>query len=128
MQTAMRSSNLFDNPVSARGNVDVMNLHRVHYSDLKDIDAKILCNLMTGVFLYENGLENGKPLSPRKRGRYLEQENYRNFALWAAQFETTKHAWMLKKPGIVAEMVAHQRQDSETAENFWHLVFTESHT
>lgn len=118
---------LFDHPASVRGNLDVMNLHRVHYKDLQDVEAKILLNLTSGIALYEKGLEKGVFLPVRERGGYLEREDYRRFALWAAPFAKVVHGWMLKKPGIVAEMVGHRRLDRDAAETFWQLVFNESH-
>ncbi len=118
---------LFDHPASARGNSDVMNLHRVHYKDLQDVDTKLLLNLTSGIALFEKGLEKGLFLPVRERGAYLERDEYRKFALWVAPFTKSVHGWMLKKPGIVAEMVAHRRADQVTADRFWELVFLESH-
>jgi hypothetical protein len=118
---------LFDHPASVRGNIDVMNLHRVHYADLQEVDAKLLLNLTSGIALFEKGLEKGSFFPARERGAYLEHEEYRQFVLWAASYVKAVHAWMLKKPGIVAEMVGHRRLDPHAAEDFWHLVFTESH-
>ncbi len=46
---------------------------------------------------------------------------------WAAQFASTRHAWLLKKPGVVAEMVSNRLSDADEAGDFWTLVFTESH-
>ena len=118
---------LFDHPASARGNSDVMNLHRVHYKDLQGVDTKVLLNVTSGIALFEKGLDKGVFLPVRERGGYLEREEYRSFALWAAPFAKAVHGWMLKKPGIVAEMVGQRRLDQETADTFWQLVFTESH-
>lgn len=118
---------LFDHPASARGNSDVMNLHRVHYRDLQDVDTKVLLHVTSGIAFFEKSLEKGIFLPVRQRGGYLERDEYRSFALWVAQFATAVHGWMLKKPGIVAEMIAHRRVDRATANTFWQLVFTESH-
>src|SRR4030095_16906328 len=118
---------LFDHPVSARGNVDVMNLHRVHYEDLKDVNPQVLLNLMAGVALHEKSLPKGMFLPARERGVYLEKEENRDFALWAAPFSKSLHGWMLKKTGIVAEMVGDRRLDPQIADDFWQLVFNESH-
>lgn len=118
---------LFDNPAAARGNGDVMNLYRKHYHDLQDVDIKLLLQVTSGIALFEKGLDKGLFLPVRERGAYLETEEYRRFALWAAPFTKAVHGWMLKKPGIVAEMVGHRRADQATAEEFWALVFDESH-
>jgi len=118
---------LFDHPISARGNVDVMNLHRVQYKDLDDVNPQVLLNLMAGVALHEKSLPKGLFLPARERGVYLQKEENRDFALWAAQFSKTLHGWMLKKAGVVAEMVGDRRVDQEIADKFWQLVFNESH-
>jgi hypothetical protein len=117
----------FDNPKSVRGNVDAMNVYRVHYPELAEIESQILLNLMTGVSLFEKNLPNGIFYSSRDRGLYLENVEYRNFAVWAAPFANTLHGWMLKKAGIVAEMVGDRRVDQEVAGEFWQLAFNESH-
>src|SRR5262245_20526259 len=46
---------IFDNPISARANVDVMNLHRMHYEDLANVTPQALVNLMDGFALYQKG-------------------------------------------------------------------------
>lgn len=126
-QDAFAIFDLFDHPSSSRSNVDVMNLHRVYYPDLKDIDAKQVLTLASGIALFEKGIEHGVFLPARERGAYLAQEHYRQFILWAAPFAKAVHGWMLHKPGIVAEMLSHWRSEAEVAETFWQLVFTESH-
>jgi hypothetical protein len=118
---------LFDHPSSSRSNIDVMNLHRVYYEDLNDVDAKLVLTLAGGIALYEKGLDTGIFLPARDRGAYLAQDDYRQFILWAAPFAKAVHGWMLHKPGIVAEMLSQRRLDAATAETFWQLVFTESH-
>jgi hypothetical protein len=119
---------LFDHPRSVRNNVDVMNLHRAHYPDLKDVDAKLCLALCNGIALFEQSRgEKGQVLPTRQRGGYLEQDDYRTFVQWAAPFAAERHAWLLRKPGVVAEMVANRRSFADEAEEFWRLVFTESH-
>jgi hypothetical protein len=118
---------MFDNPVSARANIDVMNFYRVRYEDLKDISNQVLMHLMAGVALHQKSVPNGIFLAARDRGLYLENEENRHFAIWAAPFAKALHAWMLGKAGIVAEMVAQRRLDQEMADKFWQLVFNESH-
>jgi hypothetical protein len=118
---------LFDHPRSVRSNVDVMNLHRAHFPDLKAIDAKLCLALCNGIAMYEASRENGLVLPTRQRGGYLETDAYRSFVEWGAAFASTRHAWLLKKPGVVAEMVANRLSDADDAQDFWGLVFTESH-
>lgn len=118
---------LFDHPASSRSNIDVMNLHRVYYQDLQDLDAKLVLTLASGIALFEKGIDKGLFLPVRERGAYLAREDYRQFILWAVPFAKAVHGWMLHKPGIVAEMLSHRRNDADAAETFWQLVFTESH-
>jgi hypothetical protein len=118
---------LFDNPSAARNNIDVMNLHRVYYPDLADVDAKLVLTLASGIALFEKGTAKGVFLPARERGAYLAREDYRQFILWAAPFAKAVHGWMLHKPGIVAEMLVQRRTDAETADAFWQLVIKESH-
>ena len=118
---------IFDHPSSSRTNIDVMNLHRVYYDDLQEVDAKLVLTLASGIALYEKGIDKGLFLPARERGAYLAREDYRQFILWAAPFAKAVHGWMLHKPGIVAEMLSHRRSDAEAAETFWRLVFKESH-
>ena len=118
---------IFDNPTAARSNIDVMNLHRVYYPDLQDVDAKLVLTLASGIALFEKGIDKGLFLPVRERGAYLAREDYRQFILWAAPFAKAVHGWMLHKPGIVAEMLSQRRTDAQAAETFWQLVFRESH-
>lgn len=123
--------NLFDHPASARGNLDVMNLYRVHYPDLAHISTGLVLHMASGIALHEKSLlekgASGLFLPTRNRGQYLERPESRQFIVWAAQFADAVHGWMLKKPGIVAEMVAEWRMDAQVADAFWRLVFEESH-
>ncbi len=128
-QDAFKLFNLFDHPRSARGNVDVMNLYRAHYPDLKGVNAKLCLAVCNGLAMFEAGRgEKGVVLPTRQRGAYLEDDDYRVFVKWVdSTLAGTVHAWLLKKPGVVAEMVANRRSDLTEAETFWGLVFTESH-
>ncbi len=119
---------LFDHPRSVRGNVDVMNLHRAHYPDLKTVDSKLCLALCNGIAMFEAARgDKGVVLPTRQRGGYLQQDDYRSFVQWGATFAVTRHAWLLKKPGVVWEMIVSRRSDPDEAEEFWRLVFTESH-
>jgi hypothetical protein len=51
-------------------------------------------------------------------------------AQWLATFQGRKNATFLRRPVIVREMLAHRRASpasAELADQFWTLVFTESH-
>jgi hypothetical protein len=67
---------LFDNPSAARNNIDVMNLHRVYYPDLADVDAKLVLTLASGIALFEKGTAKGVFLPARERGAYLAREDF----------------------------------------------------
>ena len=121
---------LFDNPQSARTNLDIMGLYRARYPDLAGIDLKILVDVTNGVWFYEHERgDQGVAFKPRERGLYLMRPEVRAFARWVtAGFADAKHKWMFGKVGIVAEMFASmQVPDKSVAEEFWRLVLTESH-
>jgi hypothetical protein len=119
---------LFDNPRSVRTNTDVMGLHRAHYPELKTVDDTLCVALCNGIAMFEAGREKGIVLVSRQRGGYLQHENYRSFIVWAATaLAGTKHDRLLKKPGVVAEMIANRGSEPSAADEFWRLVFTESH-
>lgn len=117
---------LFDNPAAARSNGDVMHVYQERYDDLHAVDTKLVLMLASGLALYEKG-KGGLFLQTRQRGAYLAREDFRQFILWASPFGKAVHGWLLKKPGVVAEMLAHRTVDEATAHTFWQLVFTESH-
>jgi hypothetical protein len=119
---------LWDHPRSARSNADVMNQHVRHYADLAGIEAKLCLTLCSGIARFEASRgEKGEVLSARERGAYLQHDHYRSFVVWAATLSGTVHASLLNKPGVVAEMVANRGSDPTEADEFWRLVFTESH-
>jgi len=119
---------LFDHPKSARSNADTMGLHRAHHPDLVNVDLNLLVNLGNGFAYFNATREDGTELAPRSRGIYYAEPIYRDFALWAAPYHDSRHAWMFKKPGLVAEMFYEITMvDEVMAKDFWQLVLTESH-
>src|SRR5215468_2005471 len=119
--------NLFDHPKSARTNTDVMGLYRSHWTDLSEIPNSHLVNVANGIIMYERNRETPLLLAPRSRGGYWDNEVYREFARWTWGFTDTEHDWMLKKSGLVAEMLDDRLTDAAAADEFWTLVVTESH-
>jgi hypothetical protein len=126
-EDAFQIFNIFDHPRSARTNTDVMGLHRAQYEALAGVDLHTLVGLCNGIAFHEAHREGGQVWSPRERGAYLENDTIREFVLWAAEFKPAKHAWMLGKAGIVAEMFSTFTADQAAAREFWRLVLTESH-
>src|SRR5215475_12875978 len=119
---------MFDHPKSARTNTDIMGLHRAHHPDLAEIDVNLLVHLSNGFAFFNATRDGGTELAPRQRGAYYEDPIYREFALWAAPYHNSRHAWLFKKPGVVAEMYNDFVLIDETeAKQFWQLVLTESH-
>ena len=120
--------NIFDHPRSARTNTDVMGLYRAQFDqELAGLNLSTLVALCGGLYFHENHRENGRVWPPRERGLYLHDPAMRQFVLWAAGLDTTKHHWLLGKAGVVAEMYADFQADEEKAREFWTLVFRENH-
>jgi hypothetical protein len=119
---------LFDHPKSLRSNTDIMGLHRAHHPDLAEVDVNLLVHLGNGLAFFNGSREDGKELAPRERAGYYLDPICRQFALWAAPYHASRHAWLFKKPGVVAEMYNDIVVVDETeAKRFWELVLTESH-
>ena len=120
---------LFDNPKAARSNTDVMGLYQAHYPDLIGIDTHLVVNVCAGIAFEEESRQAGVVWTARQRGLYLERDTVRTFARWANAFTTSTHAWLFKRPGVVAEMFnAHQdEQKRAIATRFWTYVLHENH-
>lgn len=120
--------NLFDHPKSLRSNTDVMGLHRAHHPDLAEVDVNLLVHLGNGLAFFNATRDGGMELAPRDRAMYYLDPSCRQFALWAAPYHASRHAWLFKKPGVVAEMYNDiVVLDEPDAKRFWELVLTESH-
>jgi hypothetical protein len=119
--------NLFDHPKSARTNTDAMGVHRAHWPDLAGIPNSHLVNVANGITMYEHSRETPLLFTPRERGGYWDNDVYREFVRWTWGFTDTEHDWMLKKSGLVAEMLDDRLTDAKAADEFWTLVLTEGH-
>ena len=126
---------LFDNPMSARTNLDKLGIYVAQYGDeLKDIDRKLLNQILSAVHWYKNDLSKqadtgGMPVvtfSPRERGLYLEEPAVRAFARWINHWHDSKHHWMFGNHGITAEIYADWTKHPALAGVFWGEVLTES--
>jgi hypothetical protein len=62
----------------------------------------------------------------RDHGLYFNIESNRAFAVWLHNWAESKHAWMISKRGIAAEIFADWLADPVLASRFWGEVFTES--
>jgi hypothetical protein len=120
--------NLFNHPKSARTNEDAVGIYRARAKVLNDISKPFLVKVGDGIAEYERGRDGGMVLVPRERGSYfLLSDQYRDFTLWIGRFRTTKNAAFMKRPALVAEMLADWLYSSEHATEFWQYVLTESH-
>jgi hypothetical protein len=125
---------LFDNPISARTNTDKMGVYVADYEDLAAVDRAFLAKTARGIDYYLRDTSNPEDAartalvlhSSRNHGLYFNEAQNRNFALWLYQWRGARHAWMISKPGLVAEMFADWRNYPSIAETFWSQVFTES--
>ena len=121
---------LFDKynpPESARTNDDVMGLYQSQYPEFKEFNPGFLLNVAAGLNRHEAGLQDGRALPARQRGMLWANPSYREFALWAGQFQGPKDVTLnfrfLRKPIIVAEMFADMCAHREAAGEFWGHVF-----
>jgi hypothetical protein len=126
---------LFDNPRSVRSNQDKLSIYIAQHDAVKGIDPMLLGKVLHGIHYYRLDLvrQSGAGQLPqmslpilRDLGMYLEEKENIEFALWINRWRDTKHAWMVGKPGIVAEVFSDWRDHPEVAAQFWGEVFTES--
>src|SRR5262249_15132386 len=101
---------LFDNPMSARTNMDKLGVLVAGYADLADLDRGFLSHVAKGIDYYFRGLsKDGKQsvlFANRDCGLYFIDAEVRKFALWIQSWDNAKHGWMIGKPGITAEIYA----------------------
>lgn len=125
---------MFDNPQSARTNTDAMGIHRAHFDDLIRLDNAFLVKVANGIDFYLKDLvsnsETGGSIHrwpSRKHGFYFDDEEHRRFALWLNRWKDAKYAWMISKPGIVAEMFSDWKMQETIATTFWGYVIRFDH-
>ena len=144
--------NSFDNPKSARTNGDAMSIYRAHFPVLKDIENPYLVNVAKGIDFYlaektrEIQKDNEKAatkaakkrqvieltelpvrFSAREYGNYWRNPQYLDFALWLTQWKGTRCAWIIKKHGVVAQILASWLTVPQQALRYWGFVFREDH-
>ena len=121
---------LFDNPISARSNADKLGIYIADYADLAKLDRAFLGRAARGIDYYCRDLfkSNSKVMvfGAREHGLYFHADGAnRDFAVWLYGHRQTKHAWMIGKPGIAAEIYSDWRNHPELADRFWTEVMTE---
>jgi hypothetical protein len=123
---------LFDNPLSARTNADKMGIYIADYAELDQLDRTFLGRTARGIdYFFRDLLKEGqkaKVFDSREHGLYFDDGVNRAFAVWLYEHHQTKHAWMVGKPGIAAEIYIDWRSHPELAKVFWAEVFTESNS
>lgn len=119
--------NLFDNPIAARSNTDIMGVHTAHHPDLKSLGSKFLVTVTNGIWFHEHSLKDGLVLKPRERGGYFANPANREFALWVERFRGSINEVLIKRQGVMAEIYADWKYNPAMALEFWSLVLTESH-
>ena len=121
---------LFDNPMSARTNADKLGIYIADHPDLVGMDRTFLGKVARGIdYYYRDLLKNNSKIvvfEPRQHGLYFHMDaTNRAFAIWLAGQHQAKHAWMIGKPGITAEIYSDWRNHPELADRFWTEVMTE---
>jgi hypothetical protein len=124
---------LFNNPASVRSNLDKLGVYIADYAELIQMDRVFLGYAAHGIDYYCRTLALAEPdrkvmiFGAREHGLYFHTDPVnRAFAAWLYGQHQTIHAWMISKPGIVAEIYADWRNHRALAERFWMEVFTES--
>ena len=119
---------LFDNPNSARTNLDKMGIFIANHPDLTHIEDRGFLNKVAHGIDYHHREANA-PVTHTARdfGVYYDDDaRNRDFANWLYGWHDAIHAWMVGKPGIVAEIYADWISYPALAGEFWGQVFTES--
>ncbi len=129
----------FDSPISIRNSVDCIGTDMVDHPDLDAIPRKFLHKVLGGISFYTKDLNRSDggirtEWEPREVAAYFHEEENRRFAMWiheqsnlVVRLAHKPNSWMFTKPGIIAEMLADWKSNSELAMRFWQLVLTESH-
>lgn len=124
---------LFDNPIAARTNVEKIGVYVAEYAELAHTEHTFLVKVTRGFdYYYRDLLKEGPELQPvllyvtREHGLYFREEAHRLFVHWLHVWRSSKHSWMIGKPGLVAEMFADWKNHPEPATRFWEEVMMES--
>jgi hypothetical protein len=140
----------FNNPLSARSSVDILEGYQARYPELKDLDPTFLMKALNGMTFYEKqqhdllakknqakGLKT-KPLfavAHRNIGVRLDEPVRRQFIVWLQQLRAALadkprairlFRAYLSKSGLVAHIYSGWRENATIAQQFWTTVMTES--
>jgi hypothetical protein len=141
MEEAPVLFDLFDNPRSARSNTDKIGVDVAGYEELVNISRSFLFKVANGIDFYRRDLpETDKnqvvhKFGSRAHGSYFHESLNREFAVWLDAISSlhqdnerkpARHAWMVGKPGLVAEIFADWSTNPEIALRFWDEVLNES--
>lgn len=123
---------MFDHPRSARTNTDVMGFYSAAFENIESFHPGFLVKAARGIDYSTNDrIKKGEKTlvryDARAYGLYWQNEVNREFAVWLHQFVNDKHAWMLSKTGLVAEIYDDWRTMPDVATEFWEYVFKENH-
>lgn len=123
---------MFDNPQSARTHTDAMSIYRAQWGDLKGLKNAFLVDVAKGIdyYLEEFPLDPNYPKvqwARRKFGMYYTTPKHRDFANWLHQWEDARHAWMIGKGELTAEMFHDWNAFPNIATIFWGYVLKEDH-
>jgi hypothetical protein len=120
---------MFDNPISARSNLDKLGVYVAEFADLKDIEHKFINRILGGIHFFQLDLikqqeQQGNKVAlivnnARDRGVYLHDADVRSFVIWIHQWYHAHNNWMFEKPGITAEIYADWKALPQIAEDFW---------
>jgi len=128
-----RVFDFFNNPASARTNVDVMGVYRAEFDDpgatpIADIPRERLVQITNGINAYNAELEDGFTRDTRTRGAFFADPANRAFARWVQdEFGKCRHPWVFARNGVVAEMLADYIASKQVATEFWGHVLNETH-
>lgn len=121
---------LFDNPLSARTNSEKLGIYIASYDELTHLDRSFLNKIAHGIdYFCRDAIAAGQKhivYPQRSHGLYFVESPHREFAVWLHDLRNAKHAWMVSKPGITAEIFADWLNHPEVAKQFWYEVMTES--
>ena len=117
---------LFDNPNSARTNLDKMGIFIATHTDLAHIEDRAYLSKVAHGIDYHNREGKLETHTARDFGMYFDVPVNRAFANWLYRWHEAEHAWMIGKPGVVAEIYADWLSYPALAADFWGQVITES--
>jgi hypothetical protein len=140
----------FNNPLSVRSSVDILEGYQARYEELKDLDPNFLMKALNGMTFFEKQQHDllakknqakGLKIKPlfavphRNIGVRLDEPERRQFIVWLQQLraglvDKTRAIRLfrayLSKSGVVAQIYSGWRENPLVAQQFWMTVMTES--